>query len=129
MEKQPFVCGLDAAVAVVGGKWKPRIVWTLHTGTRRFGELRRRLAGISEKVLMQQLRELEADGLVRREVFPEVPPRVEYSLTDFGESLNRALEPLGDWGHENMARIAAARGRVDAAQERRLPEDISIRDD
>jgi DNA-binding HxlR family transcriptional regulator len=105
-----FICGLDAAVSLVEGKWKPLVLWELHTGVRRFSELRDALPGVSEKVLAQQLRQLERDGLVRREVFAEVPPRVEYSLTAFGESLNSALEPLGEWGHNHMDRIANVRG-------------------
>ncbi|GAA2414342.1 helix-turn-helix domain-containing protein [Streptomyces glaucosporus] len=109
-KRGPFSCGLDAAVAVVGGKWKPLILWELHDGARRFGELRRSLRGISEKMLIQQLRELEADGIVHREVYREVPPRVEYSLTEAGSSLNKALLPLGDWGEEHMDHITAVRG-------------------
>ena len=108
-EARPYSCGLDAAVDVIGGKWKALILWELHTGVRRFGELRRALEGISEKMLIQQLRELEADGLVHREVYREVPPRVEYSLTELGESLNEALKPLGDWGEAHMERIAERR--------------------
>jgi DNA-binding HxlR family transcriptional regulator len=109
-ERYGYSCGLDAAVDVVAGKWKPLILWELHGGAHRFGELRRGVAGVSEKMLVQQLRELEADGLVHREVYREVPPRVEYSLTDLGESLNAALVPLGDWGERHMDRIAAGRG-------------------
>ncbi|TPQ19646.1 winged helix-turn-helix transcriptional regulator [Streptomyces sporangiiformans] len=106
--KGPYVCGLDAAVDVVGGKWKPMILWALHDGgTLRFGELRRHVAGVSEKVLIQQLRELEADGIVHREVYPEVPPRVEYSLTELGKALNTALLPLGEWGDRHMREIVA----------------------
>ncbi|MEU2564285.1 helix-turn-helix domain-containing protein [Streptomyces longispororuber] len=106
--KGPYACGLDAAVDVVGGKWKPMILWALHAGgTLRFGELRRHVPGVSEKMLIQQLREMEADGIVHREVYREVPPKVEYSLTDLGQSLNKALEPLGVWGDEHMARIVA----------------------
>jgi DNA-binding HxlR family transcriptional regulator len=104
-----YLCGLDAAVDVVAGKWKPLILWELHSGVRRFGELRRGVAGVSEKMLIQQLRELEADGLVHREVYREVPPRVEYALTEFGESLNTALLPLGHWGERYMERIATGR--------------------
>ncbi|MFE0747375.1 winged helix-turn-helix transcriptional regulator [Gordonia sp. NPDC058843] len=104
-----FLCGLDAAVAVVGGKWKPLILWALSVTPRRTGELRRELDGVSEKVLTQQLRELERDGIVHREVFTEVPPRVVYSLTPKGAALDRALAPLGDWGEEHMAAISAAR--------------------
>ncbi|MFI8926247.1 winged helix-turn-helix transcriptional regulator [Streptomyces sp. NPDC053474] len=104
----PYVCGLDAAVDVVGGKWKPLILWALYAGgTLRFGELRRHVPGVSEKMLIQQLREMETDGIVHREVYREVPPKVEYSLTDLGQSLNRALEPLGLWGDANMERLVA----------------------
>lgn len=104
----PFTCGLDAAVAVVGGKWKPMILWALDAGgVLRFGELRRHIDGVSEKVLIQQLRELESDSVVNREVYREVPPRVEYSLTDLGQALNAALVPLGEWGHTHMDTIVA----------------------
>jgi DNA-binding HxlR family transcriptional regulator len=105
----PYSCGLDAAVDLVGGKWKALILWELHAGPQRFAALRRGLPGVSEKMLIQQLRELQADELVHREVYRQVPPKVEYSLTDFGASLNQALAPLGDWGDRHMARIAANR--------------------
>src|SRR5690606_24070216 len=85
----------------------------LANGTRRFGELRRGLPGVSEKMLVQHLREMEEDGLVHREVYREVPPRVEYSLTDHGRSLNEALGPLGEWGQRRIARIGAERIRTD----------------
>ncbi|MDK1472424.1 helix-turn-helix domain-containing protein [Streptomyces sp. 549] len=104
----PYVCGIDAAMDVVTGKWKSLILWELHHyGIRRFAELRRGLPGVSEKMLIQHLREMEADGLVHREVYREVPPKVEYSLTEHGISLNAALEPLGAWGTERMQRIGA----------------------
>lgn len=104
----PYTCGLDAALDVVGGKWKSLILWALaDTPKLRFGELRRGIPGITEKMLIQQLRQMEADGLIHREVYREVPPRVEYSVTEFGGSLNEALAPLGDWGSQHMARIAA----------------------
>jgi DNA-binding HxlR family transcriptional regulator len=106
--KTTYDCGLDAAVDVVGGKWKPLILWALHAhGATRFGELRRAVTGVSEKVLIQQLRELEADGIVHREIYREVPPRVEYSLTELGEALNTALLPLGEWGDRFMTEILA----------------------
>ncbi|MFE0688133.1 winged helix-turn-helix transcriptional regulator [Streptomyces xiamenensis] len=112
MREQPYVCGIDAAVDVIGGKWKVLILWALKDGKQRFGEMKRQLPGVSEKVLIQQLRELEADEIVHREVYREVPPKVEYSLTALGVSLNGALGPLGDWGRENMAHIAAVRGAL-----------------
>ncbi|MFG3438905.1 winged helix-turn-helix transcriptional regulator [Nonomuraea sp. NPDC047897] len=102
-----FTCGLDAAIAVMGGKWKGLILFALQEGPLRFGELRRAVPGISERVLILQLREMEASGLVHREVHHQVPPKVEYSLTGFGQSLNTAIAPLGEWGEENMARIQA----------------------
>ncbi|MEU3960207.1 helix-turn-helix domain-containing protein [Streptomyces buecherae] len=104
-KNRPYVCGLDAAVDVIDGKWKVLILWALHDQPRRFGETKRMLPGISEKVLAQQLRELEADGVVHREVYEEVPPKVEYSLTDSGLALNAALGPLGAWGTRRMAEL------------------------
>ncbi|MFJ4812650.1 winged helix-turn-helix transcriptional regulator [Streptomyces longwoodensis] len=104
------VCGIDAAMEVIGGKWKVLILWALHEHPcRRFGELRRLLPGITEKVLASHLRELEADGVVRRVSYDEVPPRVEYSLTEDGLRLNDALGPLAAWGRERPA----ARGAQD----------------
>jgi DNA-binding HxlR family transcriptional regulator len=107
--KKPYVCGIGPAFEVIGGKWKALILWELHLQPRRFGELRRMLPGISEKMLIQQLRELETDGIVAREVFREVPPRVEYSETKLGATLNAALGPLADWGDRHAKRVAAAR--------------------
>ncbi|WP_344280829.1 winged helix-turn-helix transcriptional regulator [Actinomadura napierensis] len=97
-----YVCGIDAAMDVIGGKWKVLILWALNERPCRFGELRRNLPGITEKVLASHLRELEADGIVHREEYDEVPPRVEYSLTALGVSLNAALAPLGAWGREHV---------------------------
>ncbi|MGI5267590.1 winged helix-turn-helix transcriptional regulator [Nonomuraea sp. CA-218870] len=102
MRNPPYVCALDAAFDVVGGKWKALILWALDERLRRFGELRRSLPGISDKVLAQQLRELEADGIVRRTVFEETPPRVEYELTREGVALYAALGALGEWGERRM---------------------------
>ncbi|KIH97298.1 hypothetical protein LP52_20260 [Streptomonospora alba] len=104
-----FLCGLDAAVAVVGGKWKPLILWALSVEPRRTGELRRELSGVSEKVLTQQLRELERDGVVHREIHQQVPPKVVYRLTRKGAALDRALRPLGEWGEEHMDAIREVR--------------------
>jgi DNA-binding HxlR family transcriptional regulator len=113
--KQPeYRCGLKAALGVVDGKWKPIVLWNLASGRRRFGELRRAVTGISEKMLIQELREMERDGIVAREDFKEIPPRVEYSLTPFGVSLGVALRPLCDWGTEHLARIDATRSDPEA---------------
>jgi DNA-binding HxlR family transcriptional regulator len=101
-EPGTHICGIDAAMDVVGGKWKMLILWALDQHPCRFGELRREVSGITEKVLTSHLRELEADGIVHREVHDEVPPRVVYSLTPLGSSLNEALEPLGAWGRRHI---------------------------
>lgn len=96
-------CGIDAAMEVIGGKWKVLIVWALDArGSVRFGRLRRMIPGVTEKVLAAQLRELEAAGVVEREVFDEVPPRVEYSLTSRGRELSEALSALGAWGQKHF---------------------------
>ncbi|CAM5267118.1 transcriptional regulator [Streptomyces spiroverticillatus] len=99
----PYQCGLDAAVDVIDGKWKVLILWALHERPRRFGATRRELPGISEKVLAQQLREMEADLIVHREVYEDTAvPRVEYSLTELGRELHDALGPLGAWGNRRI---------------------------
>jgi DNA-binding HxlR family transcriptional regulator len=104
----PYICGIDAAMDVVSGKWKSLILWELSNhGVRRFGELKRGLVGVSEKMLIQHLREMEEDGLIHREVYREVPPKVEYSLTEHGRTLNEALRPLGAWGKERRKRLEA----------------------
>lgn len=110
MRGEEVRCGLDVVLDVVGGKWKLLLLWELQDGPRRFGELRRSMDGISEKVLIQQLRDMEADGIVHRQQYNEVPPKVEYSLTPLAESLNAALEPLCLWGERNASHFAARRG-------------------
>lgn len=100
--KQPYNDGLGPVFEIIGGKWKALILWELHDSAVRFGALKRRISGISEKMLIQQLREMEADCLVHREMFHQVPPRVDYSLTPLGESLNEALTPLCEWGKRNL---------------------------
>ena len=102
----PFICGLDAALRVTGGKWKPLILFFLGSGPKRYGELKRCVRGVSDKMLIQQLKELEAHGIVARKDYQEIPPRVDYSLTPFGESLIDALRPLCGWGETHMPKIA-----------------------
>jgi len=106
---QPESCGLGPAFQVIGGKWKALLLWLVHQEPRRFGELKRLVPDISEKMLIQHLREMEADGLIHRKVFHEVPPRVEYSATELGISLDNALVPLANWGKKHAAAIAARR--------------------
>lgn len=104
-EPPNFTCGLDASLKILGGKWKPLIIYFLLNRPRRYGELKRAVSKVSDKVLIQQLKELEAHGVVHREDFGEIPPRVEYSLTPFGLGLAETLAPLCKWGEENAARI------------------------
>lgn len=100
----PDECGLGQALTVIGGRWKSAILWELHEQPLRFGALRRRLPGISEKVLYEQLREMERDGVVRREAFEEAVLRVEYSLTLGGVALNDAAHVLAQWGLAHAGR-------------------------
>ena len=101
-----FNCPVEATLSVIGGKWKVVILYHLsHSGTHRFAELRRKIPGVSERMLTQQLRELEQDGIVHREVYPEVPPKVEYSITSYGETLRPISELMCDWGKKHVKRI------------------------
>jgi len=101
----PFIeitqCPVTATLQLIGGRWKTIILYTLSTGTKRFGEIAVRIP-ISRKVLTEQLKELELDGLIRREQFKEIPPRVEYSLTELGKSLSPVIRELELWGLENV---------------------------
>ena len=105
MRQKSYICGLEAALDVIGAKWKVLILWALRSEAQRFGELRRLVVGISEKMLIQHLKEMQADGIVARKDFKEVPPRVEYALTPFGTSLYAALAPLCEWGELHMKRL------------------------
>src|SRR5262245_40506504 len=90
-------CPVDQALDLVGGKWKPLILWRLASGTLRFGQLQRALPGVTQRMLTLQLRELERDGLVTRTVYAEVPPRVEYALTEPARGLLPVMESMGQW--------------------------------
>jgi DNA-binding HxlR family transcriptional regulator len=101
-----FTCGLDATLRVIAGKWKPLILYFLaQGGPTRYGVLRRAIRDVSDKVLIQQLKDLEADGLVKRTDYGEIPPRVDYALTPLGVSLAEALVPLCSWGTENVSEV------------------------
>jgi DNA-binding HxlR family transcriptional regulator len=102
VKRQAPKCGIDYAFQRIGGKYKGRILWRLRVGTLRYGELRKTVIGITSKMLTQTLRELEDDGLINRKVYVEVPPRVEYSLTDTGKELLPFLSVLRDWAKEQM---------------------------
>jgi DNA-binding HxlR family transcriptional regulator len=95
-----YHCPVEAALDVIGGKWKPLILWALGDNVLRFNELQKGLPGVNTKMLTKQLRELEGDGVITRTVYPEVPPRVEYAITDFGRTLIPILQALCTWGAE-----------------------------
>lgn len=97
-------CPVEATLGMIGGKYKTLILWKLISGPMRFSELRRAVPAATPKMLTQQLRELEGDGLVHREIFPVIPPRVEYSLTEFGQSIRPVLESMYDWGSRYLER-------------------------
>lgn len=97
--KKILDCPVATTINLIGNKWKLLIIRDLLNGTKRFGELRKSLSGISQRVLTANLRELESDGLIDRKVFAEVPPRVEYSLNKTGHSLNAVIDVMADWGN------------------------------
>lgn len=96
--KQLPACPVETTLMLIGDKWKVLILRDLMPGTRRFGELKKSIGSVSQKVLTAQLRDMEANGLVHREVYAEVPPRVEYSLTELGRSLKPILDAMSTWG-------------------------------
>ena len=101
-----YACPVEVTLDLIGGKWKPLVLWHLKVhGVLRHGELRRLIPSVSQKVLTQQLRQLEADGLVLREVFAEVPPRVEYSMTARGRELEALLDQFCAWGERQADRL------------------------
>ena len=97
---QSYHCAMDVTMSYIGGKWKTVVLWYLRNKTLRFGELKKQIPDITEKMLSLQLKSLEKDGLVKRDVFAEVPLRVEYSLTGFGKTLVPVLEAIAQWGRE-----------------------------
>lgn len=109
---------LNTALKAIGGKWKLVILWHLHDEKLRFSELARRIDGITQKMLTQQLREMETDGLVERKVFAVVPPKVEYSITNHGQSLEPILKSLSAWGEKYLVQrqTGGPRGLVAAVQ-------------
>jgi DNA-binding HxlR family transcriptional regulator len=100
--KRKYHCPVEAAIDLIGGKWKPLILWALRDGTLRFSQIENELPGITQKMLTKQLREMEQDGLVARKVYPQVPPKVEYSLTATGQTLIPVIDMLCDWGEEHL---------------------------
>lgn len=106
-----FGCPMEACVEVIGGKWKGVILFHLLSGTKRFNELLRLMPAVTQRMLIRQLRELEADGVVERKVFAEVPPHVEYSLSPFGKTLEPVLRTLQAWGGQYLEKISDLRKR------------------
>ena len=101
-------CAVEATLDLIDGKWKGVILFHLQAGTQRFGELRRRMPAITQRMLTKQLRALEEDGLLIRKVYAEVPPRVEYTLSEIGESLRPVIDTLRKWGEIHQERLSCA---------------------
>ena len=99
-------CPVETTLSLIGDKWKVLTLRDLLPGTKRFGELKKSIGGVSQKVLTAQLRDMEENGLVSRKVYPEVPPRVEYSLTELGRSLKPILDAMQDWGNEYKSKFS-----------------------
>lgn len=108
LKGQEFHCAMDVTMKYIGGKWKTVVLWYLRKDKKRFSELRRLIPNITEKMLSLQLKNLEKDGIVGRKLYAEVPPKVEYFLTDFGKSLIPALEEIARWGRN----LAESKGKV-----------------
>ncbi len=106
-EKEYIACPVTATLKVIGGKWKPVILWEMEQGVLRFGQMKRTIPGITQKMLTQQLRELEQDGIIWRKVYAEVPPRVEYGISEYGKSLRTLLNEMAHWGREHQERQQA----------------------
>lgn len=103
LKNKDFNCEKELTLSIISGKWKAVILWHLgFEGPHRFGELQRLFHNLSNRILTKQLRELEQDGIIYREVYPEVPPKVEYRITDFGKTLLPIIEALFQWGKSNM---------------------------
>lgn len=105
-------CPVEATLSVIGGKWKIIILWRLVSGTKRFNELQRTIPQITRKMLTQQLRELEHDGMISRTVYPQVPPKVEYSLSDYGKTFIPVMESMARWGLFHMERTVQDQRRI-----------------
>ncbi len=107
-----FGCPVEAALEAIGGKWKGVILYHLQSGPKRFNELRRLIPDVTQRMLTKQLRELESDQIINRHVYAEVPPRVEYSLTDFGGTLTPILAALKEWGTQYIDKLSAIRNEA-----------------
>ncbi len=97
-------CPVTTTLSVIGGKWKPIILFIIQDRKKRFGEIKKLISTITQKMLTQQLRELEQDGIINRKVYPVVPPKVEYSMTEYGQSLSPILKAMAEWGESHKQR-------------------------
>lgn len=108
LKGKEYHCAMDVTMDYIGGKWKTVVLWYLRKEKKRFSELRKLIPNITEKMLSLQLKDLESDGLVKRKIYPEVPPKVEYYLTDFGKTLIPMLEEIAKWGRG----LAQSKGKL-----------------
>jgi DNA-binding HxlR family transcriptional regulator len=108
LDGKEYHCAMDVTMDYIGGKWKTVVLWYLRKDKKRFSELRKLIPNITEKMLSLQLKDLENDGLVKRKIYPEVPPKVEYYLTDFGKTLIPMLEEIAKWGRG----LAQSKGKM-----------------
>lgn len=113
-------CGLNATLRIISGKWKPLVLFFLRDGAKRYGELKRLIPGVSDKVLIQSLKDLEADRVLTRTDYQEVPPKVDYALTPLGRSLAEAIVPLCNWGTANAEEMAGIFAERDAMSLREI---------
>jgi len=111
--KHSFSCPIGETLGMIAGRWKPEILWHLKGETMRFNQLQRAIGGVSQKMLTQQLRELQRDGLVIRTQYEEIPPRVEYNLTELADSLKPLFDSIVNWSHKHTDAIHEARFKYD----------------
>lgn len=125
MAKKTVSCPVETAIKVMGGRWKVLVLHELFGGVKRFSELSQKLAGVSHRTLTQQLRELESDGIIRRKVYRQVPPKVEYSLTPIGETLKPVLDQLHAWSiqYDAMQKTRSSRQRTKKLRQAQLQEE------
>lgn len=109
-----FGCPVEAALEAISGKWKGVILYHLQDDTRRFNELRKLIPDVTQRMLTKQLRELEADNIIKRKIYPEIPPKVEYSMTDFGLTLQPVIKSLQKWGIKYIEELENIRGHIKA---------------
>ncbi len=112
LEKPHTLQGIDATLVIIGGKWKIQILWSLRSKAKRFSEIKEEVHGITQKMLTQQLKEFVKDGIISRKSYPEIPPRVEYKLTDYGKTLVPVLDTLNKWGDLHLGK-----GKPSASQQ------------